>query len=321
MPQSRLQSCGVVQSTYGAPSGSYRSCNKISEFSNLGNVALYHGGGNWGDLYPIVHESRIHMIEILLKNGMTIISMPQSLHFQSHESAIQDGKHVESILTKTVGLANASQRLILTWREKESLDEAMVLYPYAQNRLVPDIAFALGPLMQIPLPPPPKVGPIENVDILLFLRGDMESVLSKHRNSKSIQSTLDSLTRTPGSVTFRIVDWRDVPDMVGNDIWRPFDLSKKDFISLDTDRVLKACLSMFSTGTVVVADRLHATILAYLAHKPVVFVDQKTKKISKTLHVAMNSSAHCTHNENLKHANSLPRALEMALAMLGEEKY
>ena len=40
----------------------------------------------------------------------------------------------------------AQSKLIFTWREEGSYEEAKRLYPFVTNKLVPDIAFQLDPL-------------------------------------------------------------------------------------------------------------------------------------------------------------------------------
>lgn len=328
--QTHLQSCGDNQARF-AHRHSVRSCtnNSLSNFSGLGNLALYHGGGNWGNLWERHQAYRWHMFEVLLNRGMTVVSMPQSLHFTSADAAAEDRLILERLLNRTIGLHNASDRIILTWREQDSLNKAALLYPYVQHRLCPDIAFAIGPLLEVRLSMvhsskrskllssrTVRPADVAQVDILLLLRDDRESVILSNRNETRIRYTLNSFGDRAKNVSFRVVDWKSVAKMVHPGFWRPFDVSKKDYISLDTDRVLKGCLSMLSTGTVLVTDRLHATILAMLANKPVVYIDPLTRKISKTLAVALNSSVYCSHNYNLGQAYNMTQALEMALTMI-----
>ena len=89
-------------------------------------------------------------------------------------------------------ISSAPERVVLTWREKESYNEAVKIYPFVRNILVPDIAFQLGPFVK---------GQSATFDLLLFLRNDKESTLT--RSESYIQSII------PKDVTYRVVDWPD----------------------------------------------------------------------------------------------------------------
>ena len=75
-------------------------------------------------------------------------------------------------------------------------------------------------------------------------------------------------------------------------------------------------------GKVIIADRLHATILAYLSGVPVVYIDQVTGKISKTLDVAFSSIDSCRDAEATKliRAFNFTHALELAARLVSEEE-
>ena len=75
---------------------------------------------------------------------------------------------------------------------------------------------------------------------------------------------------------------------------------------------------MFAGGKVLVTDRLHASILAFLMHKPHVYVDQMYDKIRKTREVAFDSSDKCRNKKEMKYeeTKSLEDALVMAAKLL-----
>jgi hypothetical protein len=74
------------------------------------------------------------------------------------------------------GLELAHSKVIFTWREQESYEEAQKVYPFVRNMVVPDIAFQLGPFAPI------RKRPKKLVDVLVFLRADLESKVKSIRN-------------------------------------------------------------------------------------------------------------------------------------------
>ena len=79
---------------------------------------------------------------------------------------------------------------------------------------------------------------------------------------------------------------------------------------------------MLAGGRVLITDRLHASIFAFLLHKPHIFVDQYYSKITNTREVAFNSSEKCLKKEEMKYnkATSLEEAVEMAEDFLRQTK-
>ena len=71
----------------------------------------------------------------------------------------------------------SSMGWVLTWRSQSSYEEGVTLYPYADNPLVPDIAFQLGPYEAYP---PQK-------DLVILLRKDKESIMQAYRDETVIQ--------------------------------------------------------------------------------------------------------------------------------------
>ena len=80
---------------------------------------------------------------------------------------------------------------------------------------------------------------------------------------------------------------------------------------------------MFASGKVIVTDRLHASILAFLMHKPHVYVDQMYRKISMTREVAFEVSEKCGNRKEMKYdkSESIEDAVIKAAKMLRENKH
>lgn len=115
-------------------------------------VVLLSGGGNFGDLWPVVQRFRERVLDEC--RDLPIIQLPQSLHFQEPQN-----------LERCQAVLNRHERLTLLLRDERSLRLAQENFS-APARLCPDLAFALGPL-------PPPVEP--DRDIVFLSRRDREA--------------------------------------------------------------------------------------------------------------------------------------------------
>jgi exopolysaccharide biosynthesis predicted pyruvyltransferase EpsI len=293
-------------------------CNDVINKQNPAQVslplALWHGGGNWGDLWGDMREPRINSFVHLLEKNFTIISMPQSYHYGDAELEKRDAEKIKSniaqamwsrgqdasVLDTKEGRNRSMSRVVFTWREHESYEVALKRYPFVKNLMVPDIAFQLGPYA----PMPPKEDDIPPLDIVVFLRDDKESTYMPQRNKQAIDKILSSVDGGD-RVSFSIVDWED----------RLERFQSSDYFFTDTS------IQLLSMGRVVVCDRLHAAILAYLSGLPFVYINQSTGKISKTLRVAFDSWDGCRDGESAMwaRADNLTHAFELATGFL--DKY
>ena len=199
------------------------------------------------------------------------------------------------------GTPTIKSTVVLSWRESESFHKAQQLYPYVTNILVPDIAFQLGPyhLEDFRSLPPEK-----QVDFLFLLRRDHESTLLpgllaelEDTNDDDEADTLERQNVTQilhdavvaamqGSATgnpysYRIVDWPD----------------RLHLFHSDDPYFSKTSIELLSMGHVVICDRLHAAVLAFLSGIPFVYLDQVTGKLSNSLGVAFDTWEGCGTRE------------------------
>jgi exopolysaccharide biosynthesis predicted pyruvyltransferase EpsI len=268
-----------------------------------GMPALLHGGGNWGDLWRRNQDLRISSLETLLRKNFTIVSMPQSLYYRNETLKKTDAIRIEAAISPFNDTSVAKPTFL--WREQYSFDQASHLYPSANNLLMPDIAFQLGPFQPLPL----EDSDPRSVDIVLFLRADLESLESENRNRRSVRSILKSLVGKDNAIatTFKIVDWNDRLEIFDSD----------DILFSET------AIQLLSMGRVLVCDRLHASILAYLSGIPFIYIDQLSGKISKTLGVALDSADGCLDRKesHFAKATNLTQALDMAMRFLQSENF
>jgi exopolysaccharide biosynthesis predicted pyruvyltransferase EpsI len=315
-------------------------------------VALWHGGGNFGNLWATAQQARIRSIVLLLRANFTIIGMPNSWFYTNTEIESNDIQHLRHNIVVGLGIDARTKdditdallstlvksRIIWTWREHSSYDRAIKLLPYCTHQLVPDIAFQLGPYL--PMRPTfipegtsrtqehrssstgTALNELDTIDIVFLLRNDHESLFASFRNRFSIQSILDNI---PGAshLSFSIVDWDDR-------------LSRFQPNNPPDIYFTETAIQLLSMGIVLICDRLHAAILAYIADLPFIYLDQISGKIHNTFTVAMESGPNCersivsSYDSNLttiqnaqelwSHAETLPSAVEMALQIIHQRK-
>ena len=82
--------------------------------------------------------------------------------------------------------------------------------------------------------------------------------------------------------------------------------------------MFRSSIAMLSTGRVLITDRLHSSILAFLLHQPHVYLDQMYGKISKTRGVAFAASANCGNNTilNFDQAVTIKDAVLKAILLM-----
>jgi len=141
--------------------------------------------------------------------------------------------------------------LTLMWRQQDSYEFAKTHFLLAHHVLAPDSAFAI---------PPIDCSGDPEFDIMFLLRFDQESKIKYKKLA---------------GVTWIEVDWPRFAS-VGlslNDS-TPFESTFQERLRLGAEMICKA--------RVVVTDRLHASIMANLVGRPVVYIDNSYNKISKT---------------------------------------
>ncbi|KAG8467922.1 hypothetical protein KFE25_006974 [Diacronema lutheri] len=229
-------------------------------------VALLHAGGNWGSLYMQVHAPRMQLLRTLLQRNVTVIGMPQSMFYADAEGARKDARAIASY---TAAYPRAAARMTLLWREPAHLLRARALFPSVRNELFVDVAFHLGPLL-------PRLA---QTDVLFACRTDHEST--------------GVCARLMGSVAAQRPDLR----LLQRD-WAQLEQPDKGAAHhagrCPARALMASALEMLTGVHVLVADRLHITVLGYLALAPrVVLLDQSYGKVAGVHALLRNVSATC----------------------------
>ena len=72
-------------------------------------------------------------IQLVLK-GKTVVGLPQSLHYNNKDYERSDAEDWMARVREEVGEELAREKMILTWRQQDSLVNGQRLYPLLNNR-------------------------------------------------------------------------------------------------------------------------------------------------------------------------------------------
>ena len=205
------------------------------------DLIFMHGGGNLGNLWLHEEQLRRALIEAFPDNK--IIIFPQSICFTDDA----DGRRE---LPRSQRIYNAHDDLHLMTRDEVSFEFAQKFFPRVNNYLAPDAATVLH-------------GITDDVDteregVLFVLRGDREKV----RDDAKIKILQDSFAEA--GIPFEVVD------TVINET-----------VTADTrDEKIRAVLLKIRKSKLVVTDRFHGVVFAFVTRTPVLAFKSFDTKIS-----------------------------------------
>jgi pyruvyl transferase EpsO len=255
---------------------------------------LLTGGGNFGDVYLDEVALRRRVFEDFPDRH--VIQLPQSIWFRS------------------AGGRDAVRRLVdghpavtLLLREQRSLDVARDLFQ-TPSLLCPDLALALEGL----LPPAPAA----TRDVMGLMRGDVESLAGPAPADgggfadwpREEQAWRDGWSEA-GRQAWTVVDaWHGIGGNVGGGLPMPAALEAGE--TLARERTW-AGAALLCAGQVVITDRLHAALLAWLAGRPSVLVDSVSGKSRATVETWFTGVA------GMHAAADWPTGLDLATRLAG----
>eukprot|EP00029_Vermamoeba_vermiformis_P006947 TRINITY_DN2867_c0_g1_i1.p1 TRINITY_DN2867_c0_g1~~TRINITY_DN2867_c0_g1_i1.p1 ORF type:complete len:726 (+),score=97.18 TRINITY_DN2867_c0_g1_i1:142-2178(+) len=264
-------------------------------------VIFMQGGGNFGDLYGFHQTLRLNVVGYMPNTD--IVFLPQSIHYKKATNV----KNHKLTFEK-------HKNLTMAFRDYDSLNFAVTQFPLAKSIFVPDMAFMLGPLL-------PNSDPV--VDILFLIRVDVESVVpnrnlaTQFANEQSLSSELWD---------FPIDGFPTRQAKSGATLW---DYGKMLPGRLLTDQTLspdgmynyrtQLGNTLLSRGRIVITDRLHASIMSTLIDRPVIYIDNSYKKLTRIRRGLEKAVPECSDVVlNARYAESLEQAVSMAGNMLKE---
>jgi exopolysaccharide biosynthesis predicted pyruvyltransferase EpsI len=225
---------------------------------NLGDgTVLFHGGGNFGDLWPRFQDEREHVVQMMPNNR--IIALPQSVYFQSEARAKTTNK-----------IFSAHGGTTILARDAVSLLAAETLLGDVDTVFSHDGALGNDPIHELT--------PARE-DILVLRRTDREatsmlSVIDERLPTADwkLEPALRlkwALNRLPG------IFYPRVPHIAQRGLERLVDRSYPRYAQINA----LAATKILSQGRAIVTDRLHAHVWAILMGKPSVVVDNSYGKI------------------------------------------
>merc|ERR1711892_869105 len=308
--------CHIIQSQIMS-----KFCDNFTHIED-GGMAWWHGGGNWGDLWDrqALTLRRMRSFIQLVNKGKTVIGMPQSFHYRDKQLQNNDSIEWMKAIKEETNYTESKTNMVLTWRQQESLKDGAQLYPLLDNRLVPDVAFMIGPLEESNAWSKKR----KQVELIFLLRIDKESKHKNERNVKMLRKIIDKNGETRG-LSFELVDWWDRDKFFDKRSKEPgpfFKYKVLDEGKFDYQKMFKSSMAMLTGGKVLITDRLHSSILAFLMHKPHIYLDQMYGKIRKTREVAFDVSEHCGDREEMRYdeAQSIEEAVLKASRMINDPK-
>ncbi|WP_432494357.1 polysaccharide pyruvyl transferase family protein [Kineococcus auxinigenes] len=223
-----------------------------SELVRPGTLPVLPPGGNWGGLYPTHHRLRLRLLEDT--RGQDVLQLPQSIEYVD--------EHHREELRRAVGRHG---RLTLLVRDERSYELAVRDYDCPVH-LLPDVAFALGPLRRsAPHVPVRTQVRTDKEGSAPTVQGEVFDWLLAPRTSRAWltwQATMkvNRLQRRTSASAVRLATIRAAHELA---------------------RVnLRRASGMLSAGEVIVTDRLHGHVLCTLLSIPHVVVNDKFGKIS-----------------------------------------
>lgn len=254
----------------------------LREVLGKSTVILMHGGGNFGTLWP--HEQAFRLQVLKDFAGVSVIQMPQSIHFNN-----------DRVLDKTKQAIRQHGNFTLLVRDQPSYDFASSQFD-CKVSLCPDMAFFIGPIESNKHP------------------GYDRFILSRTDHEKS-NNWIDDLPRLGSAVSIDVNDWLDqgISERLLNRIQRhtsnlrlQMDPSNTVLLKL-WNMLAQARLArgraLLERGQVVISDRLHVHILSILLNKPHVLIDNSYGKLGN-LHKAWT-----TPYEGVKFVTDIEAAL------------
>lgn len=226
---------------------------------------LLTGGGNFGDVYLDEVSLRRRILQDFPDRH--VIQLPQSIWFRSSEGRDEVRR-----------LINRHPAVTLLLREQRSLELARELFQ-APAHLCPDLAVALEGLL-------PPVAPATRA-VAGLVRGDIESL----GGARPADGGFADWPREDEA-------WRSGWSVAGREAWAAVDrwhgAATEAGCSLGVAEAVRACAtlarertlagaSLLAAGRVVVTDRLHAALVAWLAGRNAVLVDSVSGKSRATV--------------------------------------
>lgn len=231
--------------------------NKLKNIINVADIIVINGGGWMGNLWP---EDELLMQDILKTfNKNKIIIFPQTIYYDSNKPNCEQIKILSKKSIEQV------KNLTLCVRDRNSYNFAKEEFIYTDILLLPDIA-------------------------LSYYEGFPSNILEKKRNIVGICLRNDREVESDIGVIDKI---KYILVEYGLTLNYTDTINKSRIFELEREKYCYEKINEFSKYKLIITDRLHGMIYAYLAGTPCIIFDNKTKKVFGV------------YNEWLKNANNI----------------
>lgn len=220
--------------------GTLKYINNIRKHISLEDIVTVVGGGNMGDMYGDIELLRLMVVKKFRNNR--IILFPQTIDYTESSEALWLKEFSQQIY-------ECASNLTMCAREKVSYDTMRKLYPGVDVRLTPDIVMGLDESLDC----------IQQNVATFCLREDME----KADNEKEV-SQLQEQCKVKGLH----IDYYDT-HIGGN-----------RYTEDEKYYELKKIWSQFRRSKVVITDRLHGMIFAYITRTPAIVMPNSNFKVA-----------------------------------------
>lgn len=226
----------------------YGSIRNIKKQLTPDDIIFFTGGGNFGSLYRIAEDQRRVSLKQLGKSN-PIIFFPQSIYYEKNSWG-------EKLLKYSKKLFGKYANLVLVTREKGSYQFAVKNFDN-DVLLVPDIVLSLKESME-----QRKINQNSKRQVIFSFRNDQERNLSLDTRSE-----VEKLFKQLG-YSIRNYDTHIGDSKVIRDELRTIELTK--------------IWDAFRLADIVVTDRLHGMIFAYITGTPAIVFSNNNPKIKET---------------------------------------
>ena len=211
---------------------------------NNNDIITTVGGGNMGNLYPMIELNRQMVIKNFPKNK--IISFPQTIDFNDSPSG-------KKALKRAIRVYSKHKNLILLAREQKSFDFFNANFCHNKILLAPDIVLTLD-----------KTNPQkERSGAVICLRNDKEKKLSSEEENR-LQKIINA--------NFKKTITRDTH------------IGGENLSLLKRVKALRDIWDDFKGAEIVITDRLHGMIFCYITGTPVLVFLNNNHKVKSSYH-------------------------------------
>ena len=215
----------------------------LKKICNNNDIITIVGGGNMGDLYGDIELLRLMIVMLFPQNR--IISFPQTIEYKNPSQN-------KFLLNLSQSVYNKHKHLLLCAREDVSYAKIKELYPHCQSCLLPDIVMTLDKRSDY-------ITRNHNL-ITLCLRDDKEKMHTE-LNEELLKHQLECK-----GFELNIRDTH---------------IGKSHMSIEERNEELRLILDDFSRSRVIITDRLHGMIFAFITGTPAVVLPNNNFKVEK----------------------------------------